>query len=387
MDEVAFEKTIDTFIVSKDYSRLWDYLSAAKDEKYDEWSKERKIIYWMSFLERKSFAEEGNHGILGSVISYFEAIHVFKTIKRHMQRLEWWPEYHVQELKNLLREHGATKTEIIWIMDAYTLDSQYVLDRYNEKSAARDLFFRSELEVEELCGKRQSYLESNNKEGEKICFITCCNDDDEMAEAQNWIDRLLIPEGMQVESFVVRGANSMCAGYNDAMKKTDARYKVYLHQDVRILNPYFIFDLLDVFKKDSQIGMIGMMGADSVPDSGVMWQAKRYGAVVHTGFTSEDIAKTIHECVYFNENLFLAELVDGFLMATQVDVPWREDLFKGWDFYDASQSIEIKKMGMKVVVPKQKIAWTLHDYGQISWSGYEANRLIFVNNYIDLESC
>ena len=28
------------------------------------------------------------------------------------------------------------------------------------------------------------------------------------------------------------------------------------------------------------------------------------------------------------------EGVDGLLMATQYDIPWREDLFDGWDFYD-----------------------------------------------------
>ena len=115
-----------------------------------------------------------------------------------------------------------------------------------------------------------------------------------------------------------------------------------------------------------------------------MCQSQRYGAVVHTGFSSENIAETIHECSTIEGKIFWAELVDGFLMATQVDVPWRDDLFNGWDFYDASQSLEIKKRGLKVVVPRQEVAWTMHDYGQISWSGYETNRLVFVNNYINL---
>ena len=131
MENAVFEERVNTLIAKKDYSGLWKSLSATKAEKYNEWGKERKIIYWMSFLERKSFAEEGKHGILACVDSFGEATHVFKIIKRHMQRLEWWPEYQVQELKSLVREYGITKTELIWIMDAYTLDSKYVLDRFN----------------------------------------------------------------------------------------------------------------------------------------------------------------------------------------------------------------------------------------------------------------
>ena len=36
----------------------------------------------------------------------------------------------------------------------------------------------------------------------------------------------------------------MTSGYNNAMKKTDAKYKVYLHQDVFILNHNFLMDIL-----------------------------------------------------------------------------------------------------------------------------------------------
>ena len=43
-------------------------------------------------------------------------------------------------------------------------------------------------------------------------------------------------------------------------------------------------------------------------------------------------------------------------MATQYDVPWREDLFDGFDFYDVSQSFEFRKAGYTVGVPVQRDA-------------------------------
>lgn len=73
----------------------------------------------------------------------------------------------------------------------------------------------------------------------KICFVMCVNDDAYAAEAVWYIRRLKIPDGYCVEWQCVKGAVSMTAGYNEAMKNSDARYKVYLHQDVMILEPDF----------------------------------------------------------------------------------------------------------------------------------------------------
>ena len=53
--------------------------------------------------------------------------------------------------------------------------------------------------------------------------------------------------------------------------------------------------------------------------------------------------------------------IDGLIMATQYDIPWREDLFQGWHFYDISQSLEFNKKGYKVVVPKQDNVWCMHE--------------------------
>ncbi len=74
----------------------------------------------------------------------------------------------------------------------------------------------------------------------KICFVMCVNDDAYAKEAVWYIRRLKIPDGYRIEWQCVKGAVSMTAGYNEAMKKSNARYKVYLHQDVMILEPDFI---------------------------------------------------------------------------------------------------------------------------------------------------
>lgn len=64
-----------------------------------------------------------------------------------------------------------------------------------------------------------------------------------------------------------------------------------------------------------------------------------------------------------NQSWQEVEAVNGLLIATQYDILWREDVLDGWDFYDISQSLEMKKHGYKVVVPFQKNAWCYHDCG------------------------
>ena len=45
------------------------------------------------------------------------------------------------------------------------------------------------------------------------------------------------------------------------IRRSDAKYKVYLHQDVLIVNPNIILDLLDIFK-ESSVGMVGVTRSD-----------------------------------------------------------------------------------------------------------------------------
>jgi hypothetical protein len=75
------------------------------------------------------------------------------------------------------------------------------------------------------------------------------------------------------------------------------------------------------------------------------------------------------------------ETVDGFLMVTNRDISWREDIFDGWDFYDASQCAEYRRSGYKIVVPRQNSPWTAHDDGIINIYNYDKYRRIYLEEY------
>ena len=94
----------------------------------------------------------------------------------------------------------------------------------------------------------------------KICFIACVNNEVFWQECLLYIDQLVIPKGYEVDVLAVWDARSIAAGYNEGMQATDAKYKIYLHQDTFITDKYFLQELIDIFAIDKKIGMVGMVG-------------------------------------------------------------------------------------------------------------------------------
>ncbi|MCM1295524.1 MAG: glycosyltransferase [Muribaculaceae bacterium] len=206
---------------------------------------------------------------------------------------------------------------------------------------------------------------SRRHAGKKIAFILCTNNDVYMQHALYFISMLEVPYGCEVEVLTIQDANSMTSGYNEGMTASSAKYKIYMHQDVLIVNQYFIYDILDIFE-DTKVGMIGMVGAPRLSSSKVMWYSCRIGKIYSATAYKTDImkfesAKGKYESV---------EVVDGLLMATQYDIPWREDLFDKWDMYDVSQSLEFHRRGYEIVVPNMNAPWCLHDDGFMNLDSY-----------------
>lgn len=177
-----------------------------------------------------------------------------------------------------------------------------------------------------------------------------------------------------MDVLTISDAVSMTSGYNAAMQESDAKYKIYLHQDVFIVNRNFLTELLEVFE-DKSIGLIGMVGAPQLPEHAVMWYGERVGRI----YTSNVVKAGMS--VMGGTGICEVEAVDGLLMATQYDVPWREDLFTGWDFYDVSQSFEFRRKGYRVVVPAMEEPWCIHDDGFLNLSNYYNERKKFLSEY------
>lgn len=213
-----------------------------------------------------------------------------------------------------------------------------------------------------------------------ISFITCVNNEEYYNESLKHIDKLNIPEGYSIEKIAITNAKSMCSGYNEGMKQAKGLYKVYLHQDVGILNKDFIYDIINIFQ-DKTIGLMGVVGTAFLDRSVIWWSRKEYlyGMVRHFSPPSP-IFKNLFQGVKD------VVALDGLLLATQYDIPWREDLLTSWHCYDISQCLEFQKAGKRVVLPRQTEIWCCHGFDgrTADLNNFDESRAVLLNYYSEM---
>lgn len=214
----------------------------------------------------------------------------------------------------------------------------------------------------------------------QIAFIMCINKEQEYGESLYYIEHLDLPEGFTKDIITITDAPSMAAGYQAAMESSNAKYKVYMHQDVFIYNNSFIEDIINLFHEDLKIGAIGMIGRQKLPDKFYVAADWDVGNIYFNG-----AVKQIKRQEYQSWPMEV-DIVDGLLIATQYDIDWRADLFDGWDFYDVSQCMEMKRAGYRVVVPYQGQPWCYHDNYYSRLGQYFLYQEEFCREYQDISN-
>lgn len=221
-------------------------------------------------------------------------------------------------------------------------------------------------------------MEIGNVNAKQIAFIICVNNEQYCEQCLKYIQRLEVPDGYDIDIICVREAESMAAGYHAAMQSSPAKYKVYLHQDTFIINRRFIYEILQIFESDNNIGILGVIGVLQLPKDANCYMEWNTGRVLAC-----DGAVTFDNTLYQDEcqRPLKVRAIDGVLMVTQYDLAWREDVLNGWDFYDVSQSLEMQRNGYSVVVPYQKEIWCYHDCGASKLKEYNYYRARVMKEY------
>lgn len=139
----------------------------------------------------------------------------------------------------------------------------------SEKCADPDIFDNNaEVKVVDCKIKTYNTTEEKQQDSSKIAVIYCTNDELYDMESILYLKRLRIPDGMKLEINPVINASGMAAGYNTAMAYSDATYKIYIHHDTFIIDTKLLSKLIDIFKSNSDIGLIGNFGTTKLPQSG-----------------------------------------------------------------------------------------------------------------------
>lgn len=212
----------------------------------------------------------------------------------------------------------------------------------------------------------------------RIAFIICSNNIEIRIEITKYINRVILPKGYEKDIIVIEDATSMTEGYNRALKQSDAKYKIYMHHDIFLINSTFLEEAIRIFMQNPQVGLLGVIGCKRLSRSGIWWEGeKTIGRVIEDKLeclTTLDLGEVTGD---FEE----VQALDGQFLMTQYDIPWREDVCQGWHFYDTSQCLEFAKAGYKVAVVNQRKPWLIHECGMDFNTGYEEERDKFLREY------
>jgi hypothetical protein len=201
-----------------------------------------------------------------------------------------------------------------------------------------------------------------------------------MEECRFYIDRLRVPEGMTTEVLQVENPKSMTTGYQEAMVSSDAKYKVYLHQDMLLVHRDFLSDLLACFQEDPALGMVGVAGAEHLANADA-WRSLDIGGCYSVGTFRGLGSIAVRPEIRNPQGRYQeVDFIDGMLLATAADLPWDERI-EGFHFYDVSQCERFKRNGYKIAVARQEQLWSFHDFGPLNLATYRENQIRFCELY------
>lgn len=221
----------------------------------------------------------------------------------------------------------------------------------------------------------------------EIACILCVNDEDYAKEVVLYLKRQKMPEGYRLHLYFVCGAESMTAGYELARKMIPADIKLYIHQDTFIFDEEYVKNLTEELQKED-FAMLGLAGTKKLPGSGVWGESapedmmfclyQDFTLQVLLAVTESSAEGSLEDSGGDSGGVFMGagcqelECIDGVLMATREDVPWREDLFQGFHFYDISQCMEYRKQGYRVgMFENGGLAGVLHEVNVSKNETYE----------------
>ncbi len=189
----------------------------------------------------------------------------------------------------------------------------------------------------------------------KIEIIVHVTDENFFTRLAASLESVRVPKNLSVEIQPVTGDERFFA-YETARSASDAKYKIYIDERATVTDENFLRELLKVFA-DERIGLVGTSGAIELSTHGIsLTSFKR----TDKNFSGE------------------VDVVDGFFIATQHDLPWRTDFADNF-FGAQAHCVEFKRAGYKVFVPRQNRPWISVDGGDVQLD--EAARQKFLDEY------
>ena len=114
----------------------------------------------------------------------------------------------------------------------------------------------------------------------KIAIIVARKNDSDFVELLESLQQLIIPDDFYVDILPITNYSTRVAACAYAMEQSDAKYKVYVREDCKILRKDLLKEIIETFQKNGSIGMVGNSGTRVIPTHLDCTKAKKRAGMV-----------------------------------------------------------------------------------------------------------
>tara|TARA_B100000614_G_C14476671_1_gene464892 strand:- start:438 stop:1085 length:648 start_codon:yes stop_codon:yes gene_type:complete len=189
-----------------------------------------------------------------------------------------------------------------------------------------------------------------------ISVIICCNNqqqyDDFCYPALYRTNQLLKSLGQEeLDIQLIYDAPSIFIGNNEGIRKAHFPIKVFMHQDVNLLQTSWLMKIVRAFAEYPEYGLLGFCGTRKLPSTGFWWEEGKQHLLGELYSGEEKKLWSLNPV----KGLTQAECIDSYFMATNREVYFDEDL-PGFHLVDMDYSKTFTALGYQIgVVPHR--AW------------------------------
>ena len=180
-----------------------------------------------------------------------------------------------------------------------------------------------------------------------------------------------LPAGYALEIFSLAANKPYAAQVNEMLSQTDAKIKIFINDEICLVSPLAIEQMLEIFRKEN-IGMVGFMGSRSLPVSGNFLEAPDVWGSVHMPMKGSLEEIRFGKAATHEFTTGVRFLCPSFF-ATQVDIPWDEDYDKQY-YAVLAHCRAMEEIGQKMVVPLPREIWCAYQMENISFDSAEGDR-------------
>lgn len=194
------------------------------------------------------------------------------------------------------------------------------------------------------------------------------------------LSKLEIPQGYDVEVMVFDNSASRANSYNEGMRQSNAKYKIYIDETGIIINTRLLINIMNLFNTDSSIGIVGLYGSEMPIEGDFTASKNRYGL-----YGNSTDGKTLTFLMRGRNPIWHQDVhcIDSAFVATSQDIEWDEN--ENEVLLVAAQCCRFRLNGYHVSIPMQDIPWCVFARQSVYNAVIGSYALkIFFDRYLDI---